>query len=134
VTHQEGGGEKTGEEKGGKEGDRERRGGAGDGAKTCTVATSILAEDSFGISQMKLRVPSSFHRGMSCHVEMTFPFSCMNSRKSVLDRAPCPIPQHIVSVNGMKRTTMEAQITYCNDGASPQVYMHMDTLHSDRFS
>ena len=38
-----------------------------------TVATSILAELSFGISHMKLSNPSSVHSGMSCHAETSLP-------------------------------------------------------------
>ena len=38
-----------------------------------TVATSILAELSFGISQMKFRRPSSAHKGMSCQAETFLP-------------------------------------------------------------
>jgi len=47
-----------------------------------------LALDSFGISQMKLSVPSSFLRGTSCHHEMGFPFSSAKMRKSVVERLP----------------------------------------------
>ena len=38
-----------------------------------TVATSILAEVSLGISQMKFSRPFSRYRGISCHVEMSWP-------------------------------------------------------------
>jgi len=38
-----------------------------------TVATSILAELFFGISQMKFRRPSSAHKGMSCQAETFLP-------------------------------------------------------------
>jgi hypothetical protein len=50
-----------------------------------------LAEDSFGISQMKLSVPSALRRGMSCHQEMGLApaFSSAKMRKSVEERAPC---------------------------------------------
>ena len=39
----------------------------------CTVAHSILAEVSLGISQMKLSRPPSWYKGMSCHVEISWP-------------------------------------------------------------
>ena len=43
------------------------------GDRVCTVAHSILAEVSLGISQMKFSRPPSWYRGMSCHVEMSWP-------------------------------------------------------------
>ena len=38
-----------------------------------TVATSILAELSFGISQIKFKRPSSAHKGMSCQADTFLP-------------------------------------------------------------
>ena len=38
---------------------------------------------------MKLRVPSAFLRGTSCHQEMGLPFSSTKRRKSVEARLPC---------------------------------------------
>ena len=50
--------------------------------RTLTVATSILAELSFGISHMKLSKPSSVQRGMSCQAETFLPPEHANISKS----------------------------------------------------
>ena len=57
---------------------------------TCAraVATSILADVSFGISQMKLNVPSALRSGMSCHAEMSAPLDCRKTRNSSDARVP----------------------------------------------
>merc|ERR1719261_96137 len=54
-----------------------------------SVATSILAEVSFGISQMKLKVSAPALSGMSCHGETTSLDSFLKKmRKSVESASP----------------------------------------------
>jgi hypothetical protein len=50
-----------------------------------TVATSILAEVSLGISQMKCSRPSPAYRGISCQQEITL--SVVNIQETVRDAA-----------------------------------------------
>lgn len=54
-----------------------------------TVATSILAAVSLGISQTKLKLPSSFCRGTSCQAEISLPSCCTNCLYSFVSAAPC---------------------------------------------
>jgi hypothetical protein len=61
------------------------------GLAASLVHTSILADDSAGISHTKLRVPSGLASGMSCQVEMGVPgvlADSMKMRKSVEARSP----------------------------------------------
>ncbi len=45
----------------------------GEGAGALTVAHSILAEDSLGISHTKLTRPPSKYSGTSCHADVSLP-------------------------------------------------------------
>lgn len=56
--------------------------------KKLTTATSNFAVVSLGISQMKLRVPSSLYREMSCHGLMSTPLFCTKVLKASVPGSP----------------------------------------------